>query len=75
MSTAEGKKATARSRNYQDNITQPLSHDHDDNITDPDAINADLDPDTNADPAIDVFPAVERVSEAASRPFTIQTNV
>jgi hypothetical protein len=46
ITRAEGKKATARSGNYQDNVTRPLSCDHDDNITadiDPDVIDGDLD--------------------------------
>lgn len=63
---SKGKKATAQSANYQDNITQPLSRDHDDNATadiDPDMVDADLDPD-NTDPAMHVLPAVKRVSFA-----------
>jgi hypothetical protein len=66
ITRAEGKKATARSGNYQDNVTRPLSRDHDNNITadiDPDVIDGDLDPDAD-DPAACVLPAVERVSIA-----------
>jgi hypothetical protein len=54
-----------RSGNYQDNITRPLSRDHDDSAIadiDPDAIDAE-DPDPDADPAMRVLPAVERVSD------------
>ena len=57
-------KANAWSGNYQDNVTWPLSHDHDDNATakvDPDVIDADLE-DTDSDPAVHVLPAVEKVS-------------
>jgi hypothetical protein len=66
MSRSEGKKAAARSGNYQDNVTRPLSRDQDDNGVDPDAmddLDADGDPDT--DPAVHVLPAVERVSAGA----------
>ena len=67
---AEGKKVTARSANYQDNVTRPLSRDYDDNVTadvDPEEINADMDPDTDStDPAIRVLSVVERVSETCS---------
>ena len=55
-----------RSGNYQDNVTRPLSRDHDDSAIadiDPDAIDADLDPDPDTDPAMRVLPAVERVSD------------
>jgi hypothetical protein len=65
-----------RSGNYQDNVTRPLSHDHDDSATtnvDPDVIDGDLDADTDADPAVHVLPAVERVRSVAVYPFTIQT--
>ena len=57
-------KANARSSNYQDNVTRPLLHDHDDNATaevDPDVIDADLE-DTDSNPAVHVLPAVEKVS-------------
>jgi hypothetical protein len=50
-----------RGGNYQDNITQPLSRDHDNDAVadgDPDVINADL------NPAMRVLSAVERVSLA-----------
>ena len=56
-----------RSGNYQANITWPLSQDHDDNATadvNPDAINVDLDLNTDTDPAICMLPAVKRVSIA-----------
>ena len=69
ISRSKSKKATARRGNYQDNITWPLSRDHDDNATvdiDPNVINADLDPDLDTDPAMRVLPAVERVSAAES---------
>jgi hypothetical protein len=55
-----------RSGNYQDNVTRPLSRDHDDSAIadiDPDAIDVDLDLDPDADPAMRVLPAVERVSD------------
>ena len=67
ITRSEGKKATARSSNYQDNITWPLSRDHDDNTTvdvDPDVIDADLDLEPDTDPAMRVLPTVERVSVA-----------
>jgi hypothetical protein len=54
-----------RSGNYQDNVTQPLTRDHDNNATadvDLDMIEADLDPDADIDPAMHVLPAIERVS-------------
>jgi hypothetical protein len=78
ISRAEGKKATTQSGNYQDNVTRPLSRNHDDNATadvDVDMIDADpdLDADTDCDPAMHVLPAVERVSCCVSHPFTIQT--
>jgi hypothetical protein len=44
-----------RSGNYQDNVTRPLSRDHDDSATtnvDPDMIDGDLDADTDADPIV-----------------------
>jgi len=72
MSRAEGKKATMQSGNYQDNITWPLIHNHNNNATDPDVIDIDLDPDANTDP---VLPTVERVSEAVLHPFVIQTKI
>jgi hypothetical protein len=72
MSRSEGKKAAARSGNYQDNVTRPLSRNHDDNGAagvDPDAM--DLDPDDmDLDPATRVLPAVERVSVAALHIFS-----
>ena len=64
---AEGKKATAQSANYQDNITCPLSHEYNDNVTvnvDPEEVNADMDPDPDStDADIRVLSAVERVSQ------------
>jgi hypothetical protein len=54
-----------RSANYQDNVTRPLSRDHDNNATadiDHDVLDVDLDPDPDTDPAMRVLPAVERVS-------------
>jgi len=66
LSSAESTKANARSGNYQDNVTRPLSRDHNDNATaevDPDVIDADLE-DTDSDPAVHVLPAVEKVSTA-----------
>ena len=74
---SEVKKTTAQSGNYQDNITWPLSWDHDDNATvdvDPDAIDADLNLDTETDPAICMLPAAERVSIAVLHHSQIQLN-
>jgi len=62
---AKGKKATAQSGNYQDNITGHCSCDHDDNATDPNVVDANLDLDDDTDPARHVLPTVERVSVAA----------
>ena len=70
ISRSEGKKATAWSANYQDNITRPLSWDHDDNTTadiDPDVVDVDLDPDPDTDPAMHMLPAVESVIRANQR--------
>ena len=55
--------------NYQDNVTQPLSCDHDANATadvdpDVDVINADQDVDDDMDPAMHILSAVEKVSIA-----------
>jgi hypothetical protein len=53
MSSAEGKKAAAHSGNYQDNITTPLSRNHDNNAIsdhtddDPDGIDMNLDLNTD----------------------------
>jgi len=63
-----------RSGNYQDNITQPLLHDHDDNPTAADVIDAnlDLDLDDDTESALHV-PAIEKVRVAVLHPFTIKT--
>ena len=67
ISKAEGKKATARSGNYQDIFTRPLSREHDDNITgDADAYEIDADPDPDKY-AMHVLPAVEKVSVTVLR--------
>jgi hypothetical protein len=64
MSTAEAKKATACSGNYQDNVTAPLSQDHNNDAT------AAEDPDEDLrlsdDANDDSIPAVERVSTTHS---------
>jgi hypothetical protein len=64
ISKAEGRKAVARSGNYQDNITAPLAREHDDDRMSGDAIdleeNMDLDTDVEA-AANGVLPAIERV--------------
>jgi hypothetical protein len=63
ISRSEGKKAAARSGNYQDNVTRPLSHDQDNNATagvDPDAMDVD-DLDGDSEPVEHVLSAVERV--------------
>jgi hypothetical protein len=54
MSKADGKKAAARSGNYQDNVTIPLAREHDDNAT------ADVEPDGD-DVVMDVDAAVVQV--------------
>ena len=56
MPKAKGKKAATRSRNYQDNITMPLSHEYDN-----DAV-VDDDIDENEAELGDVLPTIERVS-------------
>ncbi|KAF8813536.1 hypothetical protein BYT27DRAFT_7270048 [Phlegmacium glaucopus] len=67
ISKAEGKRAAARSRNYQDNVTTPLTHEHDDDATANDEIDEDseavqpMDPDTNIEAANGVLPAIERL--------------
>jgi hypothetical protein len=74
ISRSEGKKAIARSSNYQDNITRPLSRDHDDNATadiDPDVVDVDLDPNADTDLTVHVLSAVERVRSIAVYPFMI----
>jgi hypothetical protein len=64
LSKAEGKKAAARSGNYQDNVTAPLAREHDtdamaDDETDGAAAAGDQDNDTDA---VDgVLPAIEKV--------------
>ena len=67
---AEGKKVTARSANYQDNITRPLLREYDDNVTanvDPEEVNADMDLDPDStDADIRMLSAVERVSQTCS---------
>jgi len=50
--------------NYQDNVTMPLSREHDYNATANDGINkvaADLNGDANANATSGVLPAIERV--------------
>jgi hypothetical protein len=62
MPKADGKKAATRSGNYQDNVTMPLSREHDYDATagdEIDEVTADLD--NEADPASRVLPAIERV--------------
>ena len=74
ISRSEGKKAISRSSNYQDNITRPLSRDHDDNATadiDPDVVDVDLDPNADTDLTVHVLSAVERVRSIAVYPFMI----
>ena len=53
-----------RSGNYQDNVTAPLTREHDNDAiadSDPEEIVADLAPDIDAVAADGVLPAVERV--------------
>jgi hypothetical protein len=58
---AEGKKAATRNGNYQENVTLPLSREHDkDAIADVEFMNVDLDLDDNA-AANGVLSAVEKV--------------
>jgi hypothetical protein len=64
MSTAEAKKATARSGNYQDNVTAPLSQDHDNDVTA--AEDPDEDLHLSDDANDDSIPTVERVSATHS---------
>ena len=70
LSKAKGKKATAQSANYQDNITCPLSREYDDNVTanvDPEEVNTDMDLDPDStDADICMLSAVERVSQTCS---------
>ena len=64
ISNAEGKKAAACSGNYQDNVTTPLAHEHDDDATANNEIDEeaeDMDLDTNVEAANSVLPAIERV--------------
>ena len=65
ISKAEGKKAATHSGNYQDSITTPLAHEHDNNATGDDEDNepesaVDLDSDTNT--ADSVLSAIKRVA-------------
>jgi hypothetical protein len=62
ISKAEGKKAAMRSGNYQDNVTTPLAREHDNDATgDDEEDESAADPDTDANVADGVLPAIERV--------------
>jgi hypothetical protein len=67
ISKAEGKKAAARSGNYQDNVTTPLTHEYDDDATANDEIDVEgetvqsMDQHEDVEAANGVLPAIERV--------------
>ena len=64
MSTAEAKKATTRSGNYQDNVSVPLARKHDTDVTATEDPDEDLHSWDDVDDGI--IPAVERVSMTQS---------
>jgi hypothetical protein len=58
---AEGKKAATRNGNYQENVTLPLSREHDNDATADDEL-MDVDPDLDDDAEFDgVLSAIEKV--------------
>jgi len=59
ISKAEGKKAAARSGNYQDNVTTPLAREYDNDPKADDDTDEDLD--TDADAADGVLPAIDKL--------------
>ena len=59
---AEGKKAATRNGNYQENVTLPLSREHDNDTTADDKLmDVDTDLDNDADIADGVLSAIEKV--------------